>query len=83
MCVAVVPVDGAPTLDDAKAWLKQSGLAVFKLPERIVVLDALPRNAMNKVVRSRLREEVLALEEKTPPAPMGVQMAERPSPTTR
>jgi acyl-CoA synthetase (AMP-forming)/AMP-acid ligase II len=61
MCVAVVPVDVAPTLDDAKAWLKQSGLAVFKLPERLVVLEALPRNAMNKVVRSQLRQAVVAV----------------------
>jgi len=65
MCVAVVPVGPVPSLADAKAWLQQSGLAVFKLPERLVVLDALPRNAMNMVGRRRLREEVLSAAAKT------------------
>lgn len=61
IAVAVVPVDGAtPTLDDVKAWLHSQGVAIFKSPERLVCVDRLPRNAMNKVVRSDLRAVVLA-----------------------
>jgi cyclohexanecarboxylate-CoA ligase len=62
MCVAVAPSGAAPTLADVVAWLKTSGLAVFKLPERIAIVDALPRNAMNKVVRADLRAMVIAQE---------------------
>ena len=61
IAVAVVPRDGhSPTLLDVVEWMRKSDVAVFKRPERLVVVDALPRNAMNKVVRSELREQVLA-----------------------
>ena len=33
------------------------GLAGYKLPKHIVVLDALPRNAMGKVRKERLRAQ--------------------------
>ena len=60
VAVAVVPRgDVAPTLADITAWLERSNVAVFKRPERLVVVDRLPRNAMNKVVRSTLRGTVL------------------------
>jgi acyl-CoA synthetase (AMP-forming)/AMP-acid ligase II len=60
MCLAAVPAEGRDiTLPAVCAWLKAQGLAVFKLPERLVVLDALPRSAMNKVLRNDLRERVL------------------------
>lgn len=59
MCVAVVPAGNAPSLEDVKQRLLGAGLAVFKLPERLVTLDALPRNALAKVVRGELRTKVL------------------------
>jgi acyl-CoA synthetase (AMP-forming)/AMP-acid ligase II len=62
MCAAVVPVDGAaPTLADVAGWLEEQGLARFKLPEAMVTVDALPRNAMNKVSRRDLRETVIGM----------------------
>lgn len=61
MCVAVVPTGEAPPLAEVTGWLKAKGLAMFKLPESLVVVDALPRNAMNKVLRPQLRERVLAM----------------------
>ncbi len=33
-------------------------LASYKVPERVVVVDVLPRNAMGKIVRSELAELV-------------------------
>jgi len=62
MCAAVVPGDGA-TLDltEIAQWLEAQGLARFKLPEQMVTLDSLPRNAMNKVSRRHLREQVMAM----------------------
>ena len=62
IAVAVVVDDGVtpPDIAAVGAHLAAAGVAVFKRPERLVVLPALPRNAMNKVVRADLRAAVLA-----------------------
>jgi non-ribosomal peptide synthetase component E (peptide arylation enzyme) len=36
--------------------LRSLGVASYKLPERIDVVDALPRNAVGKVTKPELRE---------------------------
>lgn len=60
IAVAVVAAPGAsPELADVTEWLSSRDVAIFKRPERLVVVDKLPRNPMNKVVRSDLREMVL------------------------
>jgi len=41
-------------LEDIIAYLKEKQIAVFKLPEKLVLIDKLPRNAMNKVLRREL-----------------------------
>lgn len=64
VAVAVVPKPGAnPTVETVAAWLEGKGCAVFKRPERVVLMEKLPRNAMNKVVRDELRGEVLRILE--------------------
>lgn len=66
IAVAVVPAPGAnPQLTDVTAWLAALEVAVYKRPERLVVVDKLPRNPMNKVVRSELR--AMVLERLAPP----------------
>jgi acyl-CoA synthetase (AMP-forming)/AMP-acid ligase II len=52
----VVPVAGcdAPTLDELQAWCR-ARLADYKAPDRMVVLDALPRTPMAKVDKDALR----------------------------
>lgn len=61
IAVAVVPHEGEnPSLTDVTAWLEEREVAIFKRPEFLVTVDALPRNAMNKVVRDELRAIVLA-----------------------
>jgi acyl-CoA synthetase (AMP-forming)/AMP-acid ligase II len=52
----VVPVAGceAPTLDELRAWCG-ARLADYKAPDRLVVLDALPRTSMLKVDTAALR----------------------------
>lgn len=59
IAVAIVPRGAAPTIADLANWLDAKGTAVFKRPERLVILERLPRNAMNKVVRDDLRTLVL------------------------
>ena len=39
----------------------QSRVANFKKPKKYVIVDALPRNAMGKIQRSKLREEYSSL----------------------
>lgn len=60
ICACVVPLpDGeAPSLEEICAYLSQRGIARFKLPERIEIMAALPRNPMNKVVRSSLQDAI-------------------------
>jgi cyclohexanecarboxylate-CoA ligase len=61
VAVAVVLEAGAvlPTVADVSGRLADAGVAVFKRPEHVVALDALPRNPMNKVMRTELRRLVL------------------------
>ncbi len=59
VCAFVVP-DGkeTPTLESLVAGLRARGVAVQKLPERLEVLDALPRTASGKIQKFILREQV-------------------------
>jgi non-ribosomal peptide synthetase component E (peptide arylation enzyme) len=56
-CAVVVPAvaAAAPTLDDLCAFLRQQGVARFKLPERLHLVDALPLTATGKVKKAQLR----------------------------
>jgi malonyl-CoA/methylmalonyl-CoA synthetase len=55
--VAVIVPDGeAPAAEEIIAHCKTQ-LANFKVPKRVEVIDALPRNAMSKVQKSLLREK--------------------------
>ncbi len=50
----VEPTDGAHLDPDAVREHCVAELARYKVPERVVVVDALPRNAMGKIVRTEL-----------------------------
>ena len=56
ICAVVVP--RAPnttiTLESIQSVFRNAGMAIFKWPERVRVVDALPRNAVGKVLRSAL-----------------------------
>lgn len=55
IAVAVVPKpDESVTLDEIIAFMKAEGVAVFKLPEMMQLVDALPRNPLGKVLRHEL-----------------------------
>jgi cyclohexanecarboxylate-CoA ligase len=60
-CAYVVPAAGrAPTLDELREHLVQSGLATQKAPEMLKIVDHLPRTASGKVQRFALREQLRA-----------------------
>ena len=58
VCAVVVLRDPAVavTLEELIAFLRQKQIAVYKLPERMIVVDALPRNPVGKVLKRELRE---------------------------
>ena len=55
---AVVVLEACETrlsLADLADFCRQRGLAHQKIPERIEIVDALPRNALGKVLKRELR----------------------------
>lgn len=57
-CAFVVPRGAPPTLDELRRHLRQIGLASFKLPERLEVVDELPLSAGGKVRKAELRSRL-------------------------
>ncbi|CAL9589922.1 2-hydroxy-7-methoxy-5-methyl-1-naphthoate--CoA ligase [Streptomyces sp. enrichment culture] len=61
VCLYVVGGDeGAPSLRELRGHLENSGLARFKLPERLVEVPALPLTAVGKTDKVRLRQDIVA-----------------------
>ncbi len=58
--VAVVVANRSIQLSELRLWL-QDRLARFKHPKAVVQLDELPRNAMGKIQKNVLREQVASL----------------------
>lgn len=60
VCACVVVADGAepPTVASLGRYLLAQGLAKFKLPERVEVLDAFPLTNVGKVSKKDLRADV-------------------------
>jgi acyl-CoA synthetase (AMP-forming)/AMP-acid ligase II len=55
ICAVVVPRAGsAPTLEAVRAHFAAAGLAIFKRPEKLLVIAQLPRNSVGKVIRGEL-----------------------------
>lgn len=61
VCVFVVPTSGCaePTLDSVVASLQAAGVAKFKLPERLEIVQELPRNPIGKVLKRELRAQLV------------------------
>ena len=60
----IVPRGGAPTLAELVRYLRDDcRLAVFKLPEQLMLVEALPRNPVGKLIKRELRERFAAARE--------------------
>ncbi len=57
-CLVLKPQSAALTLRALSEFLLELGMAKFKLPERVEYFDALPRNAIGKVQRFKLSDQV-------------------------
>ena len=54
-CAVVVASGQPPTLSDLTEFLDYHGLAKFKFPERLLIVDELPINPGGKVDKNRLQ----------------------------
>jgi acyl-CoA synthetase (AMP-forming)/AMP-acid ligase II len=63
LCACIVARPGhRPTLADLQHFLKDDKrVAVYKLPEYLLPVDSLPRNAVGKILKRQLRERARAL----------------------
>jgi len=63
-CAVIVPRGAArPDVAGLAAFLDARGVARFKIPEQVVLREALPRNDAGKVLKHRIRAELLAASE--------------------
>ena len=60
ICAVVIPAQGAaaPSLDDLVTFLRDRHIASYKLPERLELRDALPRNPVGKILKRELRATI-------------------------
>ena len=62
LCACIVPVelepDAALTLDDIKGMAEQAGLAKYKWPERVQIMESLPMTSSGKVLRRVLEDKL-------------------------
>jgi 2,3-dihydroxybenzoate-AMP ligase len=65
-CAYVVPRDprNPPTLASIAAYLETAGLAKYKWPERLELIDTLPRTQVGKISKTTLRDDITAKLEK-------------------
>lgn len=57
-CIYVVPKPGETvTLEEIVAFMKGK-LAVYKMPERLEIIDSIPRNPVGKIIKKVLREDI-------------------------
>lgn len=69
VCLFVVAREGRTvSLDDVRGVMEEAGVARFKLPERLVLVDALPTTNIGKIDKKALRADIderLAIERAT------------------
>jgi non-ribosomal peptide synthetase component E (peptide arylation enzyme) len=57
VCAVVVAAGEPPTLEELRDHCGALGLARQKAPERLELVDVLPRNALGKVLKNELRAQ--------------------------
>lgn len=61
VCAYVIPRPGASlTLEELREFLARSGIAAFKLPERLELVESFPLTAVGKVSKKALRDDIAA-----------------------
>jgi 2,3-dihydroxybenzoate-AMP ligase len=60
VCAYVVPSGAGVSAAELRAFLRERGLAASKVPDRVETLDALPRTAVGKINKQKLRDIITA-----------------------
>ncbi|WP_461834625.1 class I adenylate-forming enzyme family protein [Desulfothermus sp.] len=58
-CAFIVPAPGENiTLDEICKFLEEQGLAKYKFPEKLKIIDTLPRNPVGKILKRELKKQL-------------------------
>ncbi|MEV7230850.1 (2,3-dihydroxybenzoyl)adenylate synthase [Polymorphospora sp. NPDC051019] len=68
-CAVVIPRGEAPTAAAIRAFVRDRGIADFKIPDRVRFVDAFPHTGVGKTSRSELRRALALLMATGDPAP--------------
>ncbi|MGA5560764.1 class I adenylate-forming enzyme family protein [Streptomyces platensis] len=80
-CLLAALREGAAlTLDEVTAHLTGKGLATYKLPEQLVLVDRLPTTVTGKIARARLRTIPLPPDARSPAARRPAAPPRQPAP---
>ncbi|KZE79836.1 2,3-dihydroxybenzoate-AMP ligase [Paenibacillus elgii] len=55
-CAFIVPYSPAPSPAELKAFLRERGLAAYKIPDRVEFMESFPRTGVGKISKKALRE---------------------------
>ena len=59
VCAYIKPQPGTkPTLDDIAPFLEEKGIAAYKLPERVELVEEFPLTSVGKISKKDLREDI-------------------------
>lgn len=62
-CAVVVPVaEPGPDLTSLRGFLEASGVARFKVPEQVVIWNALPKNDAGKILKHQIKAALMKAE---------------------
>ncbi|WP_308217643.1 AMP-binding protein [Paenalcaligenes niemegkensis] len=59
-CAFIIPKGEKPRAADLKKWVRERGIAEFKVPDQIVFVDAFSETAAGKISRKTLRAQLRA-----------------------
>jgi 2,3-dihydroxybenzoate-AMP ligase len=62
LCLYICAAENAPaiTLESVRTFMNEQGLAAFKLPDRLELVDELPMTKVGKIDKRALREDIAA-----------------------
>ncbi|NPC94428.1 (2,3-dihydroxybenzoyl)adenylate synthase [Bacillus sp. WMMC1349] len=57
-CAYIIPCDKTLTTMEIKAFLRERGLAAYKIPDRVELIDSFPQTGVGKVSKKALRKVI-------------------------
>jgi cyclohexanecarboxylate-CoA ligase len=58
VCAVVVPREAPPTLAELREHLRKEGMAVAYWPDRLELIEEMPKTATGKIRKNQLRERL-------------------------